>query len=190
MDMKHSQVTNQNKYDFFRYVYHQPTATKESLVDLDCLNESTIILIDCCGWYYKKFFPHKSIVGLETIRAVKDFGLDKTHFDRLIDNRSNDCIGWPSVVDGNCAVVLDRSPLLKYRTLDQLSSILDKIANKYAPSTIVLEQLLTFIDDARLVDRLYNIATLAINGYIVTKFNYDLDTARLSVRFQKKVNLT
>lgn len=183
-----TKVTDQNKINFFHTVYHHQSDNKDDLVDLDSIDQSTIILIDCCGWHYKKLFPQKSIIGFETIKTVKDFALDRTYFDRLIDNQSDNRIGWPSLTTSGCAVVLDRSPLLKYMTLEQISDLLDKISNKYMPNTIVLEQSLLLIDDTRLVDRFYNIAGLAINNYIVNQFNYDTDKMHLSVRFQKKIN--
>ena len=185
-----TKITEQNKNNFFLTVYHHQTKTKDQLVNLDSLKESVIILVDCCGWHYKKLFPHKSIIGFETIKTVKNFVLDKTYFDRLIDNQTDNRIGWPGVVADNYAVVFDCSPLLKYRTVDQIYDILNNVANKYAPGTILLEQSLVFIDDSRLVDRFYNLTKLAINGYVVTKFNYDTDVMHLSMRFQKKVVTT
>jgi hypothetical protein len=189
MDTKQqTKVTNQNKINFFQTVYHHQSADKNDLVDLESIDQPTIILIDCCGWYYKKMFPQKSIIGFETVKTVKDFELDQTYFDRLIDNQADNRIGWPSLTASKCAVVFDRSPLLKYLTLQQISNILDKISNKYMPDTIVLEQSLIFIDDARLVDRFYTVASLAIDNYIVNQFNYNTDKMHLSVRFQKKIN--
>ena len=183
-----TKVTDQNKINFFHTVYHHQSDSKNDLVDLDSIDQSTIILIDCCGWHYKKLFPQKSIIGLETIKTVKDFELDRTYFDRLIDNQADNRIGWPSLTASKCAVVFDRSPLLKYMTLEQISDILDKISNKYMPDIIVLEQSLLLVNDTRLIDRFYNIAGLAINNYIVSKFNYDTNKMHLSVRFQKKIN--
>ena len=190
MDTKQqTKVTDLNKSNFFQTAYHHQFATKDELVNLDSIDTSTIILIDCCGWHYKTLFPHKSIIGFETIKTVKDFDLDQTYFDRLVDNQSDNRFGWPSLPLNNYAVVFDRSPLLKYLTLDQISAVLDKISNKYAPDTIVLEQSLILVDDSRLTDRFYTIASLAINNYIVNKFNYDTDKMHLSVRFQKKINM-
>lgn len=189
MDTKQqTKVTDQNKINFFHTVYHHQSNDKNDLVDLESIDQPTIILIDCCGWHYKKMFPQKSIIGFETIKTVKDFELDRTYFDRLIDNQADNRIGWPSVTATKCAVVFDRSPLLKYLTLQQISNILDKISNKYMPDTIVLEQSLIFIDDARLVDRFYTVTSLAIDNYIVNQFNYNTDKMHLSVRFQKKIN--
>ena len=169
-------------------MYHHQNSTKNQLVNLDSLEETQVILVDCCGWHYKKLFPQKSIVGLETIKTVKQFELDKTYFDRLIDNQQDQFIGWPSVCVDDCAVVFDRSPLLKYRTLDQLSEIITDVTDKYMPNTVILEQSLTFIDDNRLVDRFYNFAKFKIHGYVVKKITYDTDLMHVSIRFQKKFN--
>ncbi len=181
-----TKVTKQNKSDFFLTMYHHQNSTKDQLVDLDLLRETKVILVDCCGWHYKKLFPRKSIIGLETIKTVKQFGLDKTYFDRLIDDQQDHHIGWPSVYVNDCAVVFDRSPLLKYKALDQLSKIIVDVTEKYMPNTIILEQSLTFIDDYRLDDRFYNFAKFKIDGYVINKIIYDTDRMHFSIRFQKK----
>jgi len=187
MDIRQqTKVTDQNSNDFFCQVYYHQTATKEQLVNLDDFNESNIILVDCCGWYYKKLFPNKSIIAFETLKTVKQFKLDNTYFDRLIDNQTDSRIGWPSISPGNCAVIFDRSPLLNYLTLEQISNILAKITDSYLPNTVVLEQRLIFLDDFRSLDRFYNIAKIEIAGYVVTKFIYDTDVMHLSIRFKKK----
>jgi hypothetical protein len=187
MDIKHqTKVTEQNLNSFFQKLYHHQTNNKEQLVDLDALNEPTAIVVDCCGWHYKKLFPTKSVIAVETINTVRQFNLDKTYFDRLIDNQSDLRLGWPSIPTGNCAVIFDRSPLLKYQTLEQISNVLDKVANKYVPDTVILEQSLIFIDDVRSLDRFYNIAKIEIAGYVVTKFIYDTDAMHLAIRFKKK----
>jgi hypothetical protein len=190
MDIKQqTQITDQNRKEFFRQRYHHQTDAKDQLVDLDSLKEFTVICVDCCGWYYKTLFPHKSIVSMETIKTVKNFNLDRTYFDQLIDNQSDDRLGWPSISAEQCAVIFDRSPLLKYQTLEQISTVLNTVAHKYTPATILLEQALKFIDDTRLVDRFCHISALKINGYVVTKFVYDLDADRLGISFRKKVQL-
>ena len=182
-----TKVTEQNKSDFFLRMYYHQTATKDQLVNLDLLKESTVILVDCCGWHYKKLFPQKSVIGFEAIKTIKNFNLDKTYFDHLIDNQHDHRIGWPPISIDNCAVVFDKSPLLKYRTLDQMSNILIDVTNKYMPSTVILEQSLTFVDDDRLIDRFYNFAKFKINGYIVNKFNYNADLMHVSIEFRKKI---
>ena len=185
---KQTKVTDQNQVDFFQTVYYHQNESKEQLANLDSVVEPTIVMIDCCGWHYKKLYPDRHIVGLEPIKSVKQFALDRTYFDRLIDNQSDQRIGWPAINLGKLAVVFDRSPLLKYFTLKELSDQLNIVAVKYKPSTVILEQLLTFVDDSRLSDRFYNIATLAIDGYVVNQFSYNTNTMRLSIRFQQKVN--
>jgi hypothetical protein len=190
MDTKQqSKITEQNKNTFFQKIYHHQNNSKEQLINLDELRESTIIIIDCCGWHYKKLFPYKSIIALETFWTVKNFELDSTYFDQLFHFQSSAYVNWPSVPTDECAVVLDRSPLLRYQTTEQLSCILHSIKNKYSPDCIAIEQMLIDIDDSRLVDRFYNIAKLKIDNYLVDQFNYNTNTMRVSIRFRKKVNL-
>ena len=184
-----TKVTDQNRSAYFQTVYAHQTLTKDQLVNLDVLSESTIMLIDCCSWHYKKLFSNKNIIGLETIKTVKDFGLDRTHFDKLIDNQFDDSIGWPSVSETNCALIFDRSPILRYTSVEKLSSILNTTASKYDPNTIVLELPLMFIDQPCLVDKFYTLSLLTINNYIVTEFNYNTNAMHLSVKFSRKIKL-
>jgi len=180
-------ITSHNQPDFFKSIYHHQLESQTQLIDVDLFKETTILAIDCCGWHYKKIFPQKKFVALETIKTVKKFGLDNTYFDRLIDNQSDSRIGWPSIVLENCAVILDRSPFLKYKTLDQITHIFNSIADTYRPDTFFVKMLLTFIDDVRLVDRFYNISHLRVENYIINRFDYNIERDQLVIKFTKKI---
>jgi hypothetical protein len=179
---------DQNRMVFYQQVYHHQTLTKDQLINLDHLTESNVIMIDCCGWHYKNIFPEKNIVGLEAFSAFRNFRLDKTYFDKLFDDQNNSKLTWPNCQLNNCAVVFDRSTVLKYCSLEKISKVLSDVVAKYEPSTVMLKQSLTFTDDIRTVDRFYHISQLLILDYFVKTFEYNTDLDYWYVVFQKKVS--
>ena len=183
-----TKVTDQNRIAFYQALYQHQTNIKSQLINLDQLTESVIVMIDCCGWHYKNLFPKKSIIGFETFKSISQFKLDKTYFDKIIDNQRDNRIGWPNLVIDNCAIVFDRSPMLKYISVEQISTILNNVAIKYLPSTIVLKQSLIFTDGPRLLDRFYEIVKLSIDGYIVKTVEYYSEENYWYVKFQKKID--
>ena len=183
-----TKVTDQNRIAFYQALYQHQTNIKSQLINLDQLTESVIVMIDCCGWHYKNLFPKKSIIGFETFKSISQFKLDKTYFDKIIDDHRDNRIGWPNLVIDNCAIVFDRSPMLKYISVEQISTILNNVAIKYLPSTIVLKQSLIFTDGPRLLDRFYEIVKLSIDGYIVKTVEYYSEENYWYVKFQKKID--
>ena len=183
-----TKVTDQNRIAFYQVLYQHQTNIKSQLINLDQLTESVIVMIDCCGWHYKNLFPKKSIIGFETFKSISLFKLDKTYFDKIIDNQRDNRIGWPNLVIDNCAIIFDRSPMLKYISVEQISTILNNVAIKYLPSTIVLKQSLIFTDGPRLLDRFYEIVKLSIDGYIVKTVEYYSEENYWYVKFQKKID--
>ena len=179
---------DQNRMVFYQQVYYHQKLTKAQLINLDSLSESDVIMIDCCGWHYKNIFPEKNVVGIEAFNSFRNFKLDKTHFDKLFDDQNNSKLNWPNCQLNDCAVVFDRSPVLKYCSLEKISKVLSDVVAKYEPSTMVLKQSLTFTDDVRTVDRFYNISQLLISDYFVKTFEYNTDLDYWYVVFQKKVS--
>ena len=179
---------DQNRVLFYQRVYHHQRSAKPQLINLNQLTEPTVIMVDCCGWHYKNIFPEKSIIGLEGFKTIKNFKLDKKYFDKLFDDQRDDVILWPNFQSDNCAIVFDRSPLLKYCSLEKIETILTNVATKYRPSTMVLKQPLMFTDDVRTVDRFYNLAVLSVSNYFVTTFEYNTSADYWYVIFQRKLD--
>ena len=183
-----TKVTDLNRAEFYKQLYDHQTKDMASLIDLSQLEHGEKILIDCCGWYYKKCFPQQSIIALENIKTALEFDLTKNQFDKLFDGRSDDIPRWPKIVADSPTVIFDRSPILNYQNLETLKKILDSIDNIYRPKAIILRQSLLFIDDPRLVDRFYNISKLCVDRHVIKKFNYDLDSGILEIHFRNKSN--
>ena len=182
-----TKTTDQNRDLFYRRVYHHQTADRSQLVELDRLTEKSIVMIDCCGWHYKNLFPEKTVIGLETISTVKQFKLDRMYFDKIVDDQNSNRVGLPSLDLDECAVIFDRSPILKYCSLEKIKTILNEVAVKYRPSTIILNQSLMFTDDSRIADRFYELAKLSVSGYFVKDFEYTTETDHWYIKFQRKL---
>ena len=181
---KQTQITDQNRKEFQETLYQQTSA-----VDISVLSERTIIAADCQGHKYQKLYPTKNVLALETMSNVRDFQIPKEQFYRLIDNRQYHKLGWPKIDINDCAVLFNCSPILKYRTVEEISSILDEVSIRYLPTTIVVNLNLMHVDDNRLSDRFYNMSKLRLNMYVVQEFLYNADTKSLLVHFHRKTTI-
>jgi hypothetical protein len=185
-----TQVTDQNRVAFYQQQYIHQTETKAQLINLDQLPTKTIILVDCCGWHYKSLFFNADVICFETFNTIKNFKLDKMYFDKIIDNQSDSHIGWPTLQLEkleNCAIIFDRSSILKYFTIEKISSTLNTVTSKYQPLIVVLRQSTMFIDGPRLLDRFYELSKLSVDGYIVKTVEYQTDKNHFYIEFQRKL---
>lgn len=190
MELKHTQITDTNRDKFYKQVYRQQLDSKPRLVDLDCFNAKNFIMVDCCGWHYKTLFPNKTVLSIESAREVQQYNITQDRFDHLFDYIDNGSIAWPNLAIDNCAVVFDRSPVLKYQTIEQLTSIFQQVQSTYQPKFLIARLQLTLIDDSRLVDRFYYLSQLRVNGSVVTEFKYNIKNNELYVCFQRNVHDT
>lgn len=182
-----TKVTDQNRQAFLNHVYPHLTKTKEGLVQLNEYDVSSFVLADCCGWHYRALWPDLNIIGLETLYGIKEYNLERSKFQGIIDNRDYYNIIWPSLSVAGHALVFDHSSILKYRTIDGIIDVISSAVEKYQPTIIVFRALTLFIDDPRLGDRLVSLSSLLIPGYIVTKFMYD--TKNVSITYKRKVDV-
>jgi hypothetical protein len=181
---KQTQVTDQNRKDF-QAALHQHAGT----FDISTLAEQTIIAVDCQGHKYQLLHPSKSVLALETMSNVLDFRIPKDQFYKFVDDRQYNKLGWPKVDVKDCAVLFDCSPILKYRTVEEISLILDEVSNRYLPTTIVVNLNLMHVDDNRLADRFYNMAKLRLSLYVVQEFSYNANAKSLLVKLHRKVTV-
>jgi hypothetical protein len=142
--------------------------------------------IDCCGWHYKDLFD-KQIIMVETIKTAHQFTLDKEKFDRLIDDRTDGKIVWPKIQCTRPALLMDRSPLLRYKTVPQISDFLSDLISNYHPTKIFLRGSLLTVDDFRLDDRFYSWQNFRLNGFVVTKFFYDTNRLTWQISLKSRI---
>lgn len=189
MELKQTKVDDQNRNQFYTQMYPQQFDSKQSLIDLDAIESSNIIAVDCCGWHYQAMFPQKKVVYVDPIKAALEFKLPKDKVFKFVDNRQDQQLTWPSLKIEDCSVIFDRSPLLKYYTLSQLVKTLTDVEKIYQPKFIVARLKLMFVDSARLTDRFHDIAAMQIENTIVDEFHYHANNDMLHVRFRKKIQL-
>jgi len=188
MDLKQTQVTDQNRSQFYRHVYPHQTESKNQLIDIGAINVNSIIPIDCCGWYYKHMFPGKTVLPIDPVKTALEFKLPKDKVYKLVDNRMNQVLNWPKFFVDDCAVVFDRSPILKYLTIDQLITLFNNVQQTYQPKFLIARLKLMFIDSNRLTDRFYELATIQVNHTVINQFHYNADNDYLYICFRKKSN--
>lgn len=187
--IKQTKVTPENREQFYLNTYSQQTRDKSELIDLSLLQQHCKIIVDSCGWYYKQHFPEQKIIALENIQTASEYQLSLDKFDKLFDGRNDSVVHWPKIEVKNSVLIFDHAPLLKYKSVQELSDLLQSALMCYNPEQLILNHNLMFVDDARLGDRLKNIANLAVSNYIVTKFYFDLEHNQLEMRFKQAVNL-
>ena len=178
--MLQTKVNNANYQEFYKSVYSIQTDSVDQLIDLSSYTDVPCVLIDCCGWHYKKLFPNNNIISIECVRTAKQFKLSADYFDELVDDR----YVWPRLSVDRPVVVLDRSPLLKYQTLNEIENFLHTLIASYCPMGIILRVNLLFINDNRLEDRFYTLSKIRLNGYVLEKFYYDVEKLMLEIKFK------
>jgi hypothetical protein len=181
--MLQTKVTPKNQLKFYQNVYYMQADPKDRLINLDKFDTDCVV-IDCCGSHYRTQFD-KNITVLETIRSAKEFNFSKNQFDKLIDNRDEQPMVWPTLSVTAPVLIFDRSPMLKYLSPEDLCSTVSVAAEKYQAALIVIRQHLFFVDDSRLVDRFYNFCNFKIKNYCVTQFLYDTQQLVYSFEFKR-----
>jgi hypothetical protein len=179
-----TQITEQNRNAYREQLYQQ-----NSTVDIGRLTETTVIAIDCQGYRYQAQYPSKTVLALETMSNVADFCIPRQQFYKFIDNRQYNQLGWPKVDAANCAVLFDCSPILKYRSVKEISQLLSEVSNRYLPSTMIVNLNLMHVDDSRLTDRFYNMSQIQVDQCVVQRFVYDADQKSLLIEFCRKIML-
>lgn len=183
--MLQTKVDEDNYKDFYKSVYPMQTNSIDQLIDLTPYVDRACLLIDCCGWHYKNWFTKNIIISLENIKTAKEYKLSTDKFDKLFDDKGV----WPKLSVKNPVVVLDRSPLLKYLTIEQLCSVLESLVSRYDPAVFVVRTSLLFVDDNRLVDRFYALSNIHIKNYVVEKFYYNVEKLMLEIKFARVINI-
>ena len=183
-----TQVTEKNRAQFYQTLYSQQLDSKQQLINLEKF-PNECILIDCCGWHYRNLFQHKKIISLETFKTAKQFNLGIDRFDKLIDDRTDLQITWPELDLIDATLVFDRSPILKYRNIDNLTDILTAAIGQYKAKHLILNMNIMFIDDDRLTDRFYNMTEIRILNFTVREFAYNTSTNKLFIQWTRNYDL-
>jgi len=185
IELKQTQVTDQNRDQFYKQVYPHQLGLKQQLINIDQFDTKNVVAIDCCGWYYRDLFSEKNVLSVDPIKAALEFKLPKDKIYKLVDNRIDDKLTWPKIDVTDCTVLFDRSPILKYKTLNELTSIFDAVVETYQPKYLVVKLNTVFIDSNRLTDRFYDLATIRVKNNVVEEFCYNTRSDQLYICFAK-----
>jgi len=187
MDLKQTKVSNQNRSQFYQQMYPHQFESRSQLINIASIDADNIITVDCCGWHYKRTFAEKNVLSIDPIKAALEFKLPKDKVYKFVDNRTDHVLQWPTLNVDNCAVVFDRSPLLRYLTIDQLNTVLNDVQQQYQPKFIVTRLKSMSIDSDRLIDRFYSMCNIQIKDCVVEQFHYNVNY--LYICFRKKTQV-
>jgi hypothetical protein len=189
MDIKlQTKVNDNNRSQFYQQVYCQQLDTKQQLVDLEMFSNDCV-LVDCCGWHYQNVFQDKKIFKLETLKTASQFKLGRNQFNKLIDDRTDNQIKWPTLEVSDPVLIFDRSPMLKYHSLNKILSILSDSVYQYNATDLIVNLNTIFIDDSRVVDRFYNLANISIAKFAVREFLYSARNNKLFIHFKRNYDI-
>lgn len=182
--MQQTRPTDQNRQIFFDHVYPMRLDGADDLVDIS-KESAPVIVVDCCGWHYAEIF-NKPVIMLETLMSAKNYLLGREKFTALIDDRS-DILVWPHLIlDASPVIVMDRSPLLKYRDLFQIGHVINDISARYDPNKIIVRGSLQFLNDSRIQDRLMPWFDFLKNiNHTITRFHYDAENMFYEINLRK-----
>ena len=180
-----SKVTEDNYLKFYRQIYRQQFFTVDQLIQLNKWPNSHFVIVDCCGWHYKKLFPAANITSVETNFSVNQYKLSQDMYDdTFIYNASAQEAHWPKLAVDNPTLIFDRSNFLRYLTVDNFNRILQGAADNFKPRRIILRVDPSFIDDNRLTDRIHNLHNIQVGGFVVEYFVYIPDKKHLEIIFK------
>lgn len=191
--MEHKPITfkaiNRNPNAFYRRTYPVISMEKNELINISELYRGKkIIAVDCAGWHYQNIFSDSDVYRLEGVYVCKNVSMDKSKFDRLYDDKDVDNLKFPVLNFENTVLLLDHSPMLKYRTGPELNKVLEDLVRSTDPDIIHLRLPLVTTNDFRLGDRFTELTTIVPAGYITTMFNFNLSTTEkpmLTAKFTK-----
>lgn len=177
--MEHTTLTfdtiSQHSQEFYQQIYVVQTLPKHELINLhEFSTDRAVIVVDSCGWYYQQMFPQHKIHRVEGLTTCKNMKLARDQVDTVFDDRS-DLPSFPKINFSNSVLILDHSVLLKYRTPEEIKTILETLTATTLCSDICLRIALLYSNDNRFQNRLNQIVKIVPEGYAVVKFDMNLD---------------
>lgn len=177
--MEHTTLTfetiSRHSKEFYQQIYVVQTLPKHELIDLhEFPQDRPVIVVDSCGWYYQQQFPQYNIHRVEGLTTCKNMKLGRNQVDTVFDDR-DELPRFPKMHFSNAIMIVDHSLLLKYRTPDQMQTILNRLADATACRDICVRIALLYSNDNRFENRLDQLITIVPTGYSVIKFDMNLD---------------
>jgi len=177
--MEHSTLTfdtiSKHPQEFYKQIYFVQNFSRQELIDLHEFSaDRPVIVVDSCGWHYQQIFPQHNIHRVEGVTTCKNMKISREQVDTLFDDRGEFPI-FPNIGFDNAVVILDHSLLLKYRTPNEIKTILDTLTTKIPCVDICVRLGLLYSNDDRFQNRLEQLIKIVPNGYSVVKFNLNFN---------------
>lgn len=176
--MRQTKVTDSNKEDFYKVVYPVSAMSKDRLLNIEDY-PGTKVIVDSAGLTYQLNFPSQNIIKIEKIQTCKEFQFNKNHFDKLYKDDPN----FP-VIKVKGTLILDHSPLLKYKTETELKQVIKSLTECIYTETVVLRMAVSTMGDYRFTDRIRNLINFIPDNFLIENLNYDSQT--ITVRLKRK----
>jgi hypothetical protein len=193
--MEHQSITfkaiNRSPDSFYKHVYPVLKMKKDMLIDIESLyNNKKIVMVDSCGWFYQQMFPNSDIYKIEGIDMCKNVSMSREKFDCLFDDRDFKNQKFPSRPFEDSILIIDHSPLMKYRNGEQIRGVFNNLVQSIRPELIHVRMPLTTSNDYRFTSRILELVNLAPDNYVTTEFLFYLDVEKhhLVAKFKRLKN--
>jgi hypothetical protein len=193
--MEHQPLTfkaiNRSPDSFYRHVYPVLKMKKDELIDLETLySNKKIVIVDSCGWVYQTMFPNSDIYKIEGIDMCKNVSMTQEKLDCLFDDRDFKNQKFPNRPFDGSVLIIDHSPLMKYRNGKQIRKIFNDLAQSIRPELFHIRMLLDTTDDYRFDNRILELVNIVPDNYVTTEFLFFLDVGnrKLVAKFKRLKN--
>ncbi len=188
--MEHQPITfkaiNRSPDSFYRHTYPVMGMSKSSLIDLDSdYAGKKIVIVDSCGWFYQQAFPNADIHKMESLYMCKNVSMSKEKVDSVFDDRDFEKLKFPSRKFPSSVLIVDHSPILKYRDAAQMHEVLTDLTQCTQPELVHVRLLLFTTNDYRFSDRLHELVNIVPDNYVTTEFLYNINSRMLIAKFKR-----
>jgi hypothetical protein len=191
--MDHQPLTfkaiNRSPDSFYRHTYPVMKMSKDKMIDLELdYADKKIVMVDSCGWFYQQAFPNADIHKMESLHMCKNVSMSKEKIDSIFDDRNFEKLKFPSRKFPSSVLIVDHSPILKYRNAAQMHEVLTDLTQCTQPEMVHVRLPLFTTNDYRFSDRLHELVNIVPNNYITTEFLYNINSRMLITKFKKLQN--
>ena len=193
--MEHQPLTfkaiNRSPDSFYRHVYPVLKMKKDELIDLETLyGNKKIVIVDSGGWFYQKIFPNSDIYKIEGMDMCKNVSMAQEKVDCLFDDKDFKNQKFSSRPFDGSILIIDHSPLMKYRNGEQIRKIFNDLAKSIQPELFHIRMPLTTTTDYRFNNRILELVNITPDNYVTTEFLFFLDVEKheLVAKFKRLKN--
>jgi hypothetical protein len=162
---------------------------KSDLIDIDSeYAGKKIVIVDSCGWFYQQAFPNANIHKMESLYMCKNVSMSKEKIDSIFDDQNFEKLKFPSRNFPGSVLIIDHSPILKYRNALQMQQVLTDLTQRTQPELVHIRLPLRTTDDYRFSDRLHELVNIVPKNYVTTEFLFNINSRLLIAKFKRLLN--